>query len=187
MYRPITQTTNTPQRISYARNPSHATLARQDPEASREAAVIRAAKMTVSNAQGEYEQLEREKIEEDLRLAGNAMGKRELDEPEDGPAGKRVKQEGQGAGAGGDDEEMEIEMEMDDDEGESIVAMMLELWSAVCFRRLRRHVVEYGATDKNEPRVRVFSGCIRVHSTRRPRSMEYQSWRSLLGTGVHGE
>ena len=70
--------------------------------------------MTVSNAQGEYEQLERERVEEDMRLAGQAMGKRDLDQEggEDGPAGKKAKTEHVE-----EDEDMEMDMEEDDDDG----------------------------------------------------------------------
>ena len=70
--------------------------------------------MTVSNAQGEYEQLERERVEEDMRLAGQAMGKRELEDgAEEGPAGKKAKIGGSGAEE--DDEDMEMEMDDEDD------------------------------------------------------------------------
>ena len=107
-----------PQRITYARNASHATLSQADPESSREAAAVRAAKMTVSNAQGEYEQLERERVEEDMRLAGQASGKRDLDtdadadahEGAEGPAGKKAKTEHVE-----EDEDMEMEMDEDDE------------------------------------------------------------------------
>ena len=91
------------QRITYAKTHSHATTARLDPSSSREAAAIKAAKMVVSNAQGEYEQLERERLEEEAM-----QGKRPAEAVEDG-AGKRVKV---------DEDEMEIEME-DDEDGES--------------------------------------------------------------------
>ncbi len=90
------------QRISYAKNPSNATLARSDPSASRDAAKIAAAKLVVSRAQGEYEQLEKEREKD---------GKREADDGgEAGRESKRLKGED-----GGDDEEMEIEMEDDED------------------------------------------------------------------------
>ena len=79
---------------------------------------MRAAKMTVSNAQGEYEQLERERVEEDMRLAGQASGKRDLDtdadadahEGAEGPAGKKAKTEHVE-----EDEDMEMEMDEDDE------------------------------------------------------------------------
>ena len=58
--------------------------------------------MVVSRAQGEYEQLEREREKE---------GKRELDDgAEDGREAKRVR------GNEEDEMEMEMEMEMEDDE-----------------------------------------------------------------------
>lgn len=88
----------------YAKKPSNATLAREDPSKSREAAAIKAAKLVVSNAQGEYEQLEKEREEQEAGL-----GKRQLDDAEAGPNAKRAKQDE------GDDEEMEIEMEDDED------------------------------------------------------------------------
>ena len=97
------------QRITYAKKPSNATLARTDPSASREAAAIQAAKLTVSRAQGEYEALEKEREEEESKVDGGA-GKRELDDGQGGPAAKRVKND-----VDGDDEEMEIEMEDDED------------------------------------------------------------------------
>lgn len=64
----------------------------------------------MSNAQGEYEQLEKEReAAEEAKL-----GKRVLEDGEEEPAAKRAK------GDQGDDEEMEIEMDMDDeDESES--------------------------------------------------------------------
>jgi RNA recognition motif-containing protein len=92
------------QDIVYAKKPSNATLAREDPSKSREAAAIKAAKLVVSNAQGEYEQLEKEREEQEAGL-----GKRQLDDAEAGPNAKRAKQDE------GDDEEMEIEMEDDED------------------------------------------------------------------------
>lgn len=97
--------TNHKQRISYAQKPSHATTTRQDPSASREAAAIQAAKLTVSRAQDEYEQLEKERHDEEAGLLGEKRGLEDADEER---GAKRVKQE--------DDEAMEIEM----DEGWSI-------------------------------------------------------------------
>lgn len=94
------------QRITYSRQPSNSTLARTNPEASREAAAVRAAKLTVSNAQGEYEQLEKDREAEEAKL-----GKRELDGGEEERPGKRQKEDN-----GGEEEEMEIEMDMDDDD-----------------------------------------------------------------------
>lgn len=81
--------------------------------------------MTVSNAQGEYEQLERERVEEDMRLAGQAMGKRDLEdrgEGEEGPAGKKAKvgHAANGNGNGGEEEEDDMEMEMDEDDDEGM-------------------------------------------------------------------
>lgn len=93
------------QRISYAKKPSYATTARQDPSASREAAAIQAAKLTVSRAQDEYEQLEKERHDEEAGFLGEKRG---LEDEGDERGAKRVKQE--------DDEAMEIEM----DEGQSI-------------------------------------------------------------------
>nr|ODN83803.1 hypothetical protein L203_05201 [Cryptococcus depauperatus CBS 7841] len=86
-------------RITYAKTQSHATLARQDPAASREAAAIKAAKLTVSRAQDEYEQLEKERHNEEAGLAGE---KRPLEDGADEEGrGKRIK----------NDEEMDIEIE----------------------------------------------------------------------------
>nr|ODN96858.1 hypothetical protein L204_03569 [Cryptococcus depauperatus CBS 7855] len=86
-------------RITYAKTQSHATLARQDPAASREAAAIKAAKLTVSRAQDEYEQLEKERHDEEAGLAGE---KRPLEDGADEEGrGKRIK----------NDEEMDIEIE----------------------------------------------------------------------------
>lgn len=83
-------------------------LARIDPSQSRDAKAVEAARLVVSHAQGEYEQLEKER-----ELDG--AGKRELDDGEEGasggPTAKRAKQEVD------DEDEMEIEME-DDDDGE---------------------------------------------------------------------
>lgn len=90
------------QRISYARNPSNATLARTNPALSKEAAAVAAAKLVVSHAQSEYEQLEKE------RDAAASGGKRELDAGADEPAAKRARRDE-------DEDEMEIEMEDDDD------------------------------------------------------------------------
>lgn len=97
--------TNRKQRISYAQKPSYATTTRQDPSASREAAAIQAAKLTVSRAQDEYEQLEKERHDEEAGLLGEKRG---LEDGDEERGAKRVKQE--------DDEAMEIEM----DEGWSI-------------------------------------------------------------------
>ncbi|WOO81051.1 U2 small nuclear ribonucleoprotein B'' [Vanrija pseudolonga] len=89
-------------RISYARNPSNATLARTNPALSKEAAAVAAAKLVVSHAQSEYEQLEKE------RDAAASGGKRELEAGDDQPAAKRARHDE-------DEDEMEIEMEDDDD------------------------------------------------------------------------
>lgn len=77
--------------------------------------------MTVSNAQGEYEQLEKERVEDDLRLANGASGKRDLEggeeeEQEDGPVGKKVKLDNGNNGQTEEDVEMEMDMEDEDDE-----------------------------------------------------------------------
>ncbi|CAD6566666.1 MAG: hypothetical protein TREMPRED_002889 [Tremellales sp. Tagirdzhanova-0007] len=90
-------------RISYAKAPSNATLARHDPSASKDAAAIAAAKLVVSRAQGEYEQLEKEREKE---------GKRGLDD-DAGDIGRETKRPK--GDVDGDDEEMEIEMEDDED------------------------------------------------------------------------
>ncbi|WVO17013.1 hypothetical protein L204_104700 [Cryptococcus depauperatus] len=90
-------------RITYAKTQSHATLARQDPAASREAAAIKAAKLTVSRAQDEYEQLEKERHDEEAGLAGE---KRPLEDGADEEGrGKRIK----------NDEEMDIEIEEEEE------------------------------------------------------------------------
>lgn len=89
-------------RISYSKTESNATLARNNPGMSKEAAAVEAARMVVSRAQDEYEALER-----DREAAENDM-KRKGDDGDQPPA-KRVKQE--------DEDDMEIEME-DDEDGE---------------------------------------------------------------------
>jgi RNA recognition motif-containing protein len=89
--------------IAYAKKPSNATIARDDPSKSREAAAIQAAKLVVSRAQGEYEQLEKEREDQE-----NGLGKRTLDEGEQGRESKRPRQDA-------DEDEMEIEMEDDED------------------------------------------------------------------------
>lgn len=65
-----------------------------------------AAKLVVSRAQGEYEQLEKEREDQEAGL-----GKRTLDDAEGGRDSKRARREE-------DDDEMEIEME-DDEDGQS--------------------------------------------------------------------
>jgi hypothetical protein len=94
-------------------------LTRLDPSASRDAAAIRAAKTVISNAQGEYEQMEKEREREEAMVTGGAAGeKRELDDEQAGDrAAKRVKSDANGDAE--DEEEMEIEMD-EDDEGESV-------------------------------------------------------------------
>ncbi|WVQ98482.1 hypothetical protein IAU59_005608 [Kwoniella sp. CBS 9459] len=110
-------------RISYAKKPSNATLARQDPSLSRDKAAIEAAKMVVSRAQGEYEQLEKERENEDAALRGEkrdlaADGDADADGAgEDGQGGresKRLKKDNVDA-EDEDEEEMEIEEDDDDD------------------------------------------------------------------------
>ncbi|KGB80260.1 hypothetical protein I307_05747 [Cryptococcus deuterogattii 99/473] len=97
-------------RISYAQKPSYATTTRQDPSASREAAAIQAAKLTVSRAQDEYEQLEKERHDEEAGLLGEKRG---LEDGDEERGAKRVKQE--------DDEAMEIEMDEDEDEEKPVL------------------------------------------------------------------
>ncbi|GFZ46295.1 hypothetical protein JCM24511_04542 [Saitozyma sp. JCM 24511] len=101
-------------RISYAKKPSNAYIARTNPEASREAAAIAAAKTVLSRAQGEYEQLEREREADE---AGAAGGVKRAGEEAEGPAGKRVKREGEE-----EEEEMEIEMDEEDEDEEEDAA-----------------------------------------------------------------
>ena len=68
---------------------------------------MKAAKLVVSRAQGEYEALEKER---EAQEAG--LGKRGLEEGDAGPEPKKVKTD--------EDEEDDMEMEMEDDEdGES--------------------------------------------------------------------
>ncbi|ODN89199.1 hypothetical protein L198_06522 [Cryptococcus wingfieldii CBS 7118] len=95
-------------RISYAKSPSHATLAHEDPTSSREAAAVQAAKLTVSRAQDEYEQLEKERHDEEAGVSGGGE-KRGLEDGEEGRGAKRVKGEKE------DDEEMDIEEDSDDE------------------------------------------------------------------------
>jgi hypothetical protein len=96
------------QTISYSRTPSSATLTLTDPNASRDAAAVRAAKLVVSRAQGEYEALEKEREAEE---AGLGSGKRVQEDAngDGGRGGKRMKVEAD------EDEEMEMEVEDDDD------------------------------------------------------------------------
>ncbi|WWD15764.1 hypothetical protein CI109_100186 [Kwoniella shandongensis] len=103
-------------RITYAKKPSSATIARTDPTASRDAAAIEAARMVVSRAQGEYEQLEKERELEDAAIRGDTVPgaggeKRGLEGEGEGRVSKRVK--------GNEvEEEEEEEMEMDEDDDE---------------------------------------------------------------------
>ncbi|KAK8869961.1 hypothetical protein IAR55_000531 [Kwoniella newhampshirensis] len=100
-------------RITYAKKPSSATIARTDPTASRDAAAIEAARMVVSRAQGEYEQLEKERELEDAAIRGdNGPEKRALDGEGDERESKRVK----GNNEVGEEEEEEMELDDDDDE-----------------------------------------------------------------------
>ncbi|WVO21823.1 uncharacterized protein IAS62_003137 [Cryptococcus decagattii] len=100
--RPLTGETfyNKELRISYAQKPSHATTTRQDPSASREAAAIQAAKLTVSRAQDEYEQLRRERRRGKRDTMNRTVCWREE---------RR------------DDEAMEIEMDEDEDEEKPVL------------------------------------------------------------------
>jgi hypothetical protein len=108
------------QNITYAKSKSNATIAREDPTRSKEAEALRAAKLVVSRAQGEYEALEKEREDQEAGL-----GKRALEDGESGadggPASKKVKRE---SGAEDDEEEMEIEME-DDEDGASFFPPLL--------------------------------------------------------------
>jgi hypothetical protein len=109
------------QRITYSKTPSNATLAITDPSLTRDAAAVQAAKLVVSRAQDEFEQLEKEREEEEAIKANGGKRPAELDE--EGREAKRQKADGEGAGAE-DDDEMEIEMDMEDDEdGESWVSV----------------------------------------------------------------
>lgn len=111
--------------IAYSKTASNATLARIDPTQSRDAKAVEAARLVVSRAQGEYEQLEKER--------DAAGGKRELDDGEEaGPATKRVKQED-------DEDEMEIEMEDDDDGELATVAQQLIISGR---RKRERHLLK---------------------------------------------
>nr|XP_019002417.1 uncharacterized protein I203_04898 [Kwoniella mangroviensis CBS 8507]OCF65878.1 hypothetical protein I203_04898 [Kwoniella mangroviensis CBS 8507] len=97
--------------ISYAKSPSNTTLSRQDPSLSREKAAMEAAKLVVSNAQGEYEQLEKEREADEAALRGE---KRDLEtEENDGGEGRDPKRQ-----KGNGEEEEEEEMELDEDEDE---------------------------------------------------------------------
>ncbi|WWC85314.1 uncharacterized protein L201_000176 [Kwoniella dendrophila CBS 6074] len=103
--------------ISYSKSVSNATLSRQDPNLSREKAAMEAAKLVVSNAQGEYEQLEKEREADEAALRGE---KRELDGTEeveghdgDERSAKRLKQEEE------DEEEMELDEDDEEDDNKS--------------------------------------------------------------------
>ncbi|TXT13751.1 hypothetical protein VHUM_01118 [Vanrija humicola] len=104
-------------RISYARNPSNATLARTNPALSKEVAAVAAAKLVVSHAQSEYEQLEKDRD-------AAAAGKRELDAGEE-PAAKRARH-------AEDEDEMEIEMEDDEDVAGATVSVVCSNLPAEC-------------------------------------------------------
>ncbi|OCF55228.1 hypothetical protein L486_07341 [Kwoniella mangroviensis CBS 10435] len=97
--------------ISYAKSPSNTTLSRQDPSLSREKAAMEAAKLVVSNAQGEYEQLEKEREADEAALRGE---KRDLDtEENEGGEGRDPKRQ---KGNGEEEEEEEMELDEEDDE-----------------------------------------------------------------------
>lgn len=70
-----------------------------------------AAKLVVSRAQGEYEQLEKEREDQEAGL-----GKRGLEDGQGGPTSKRARRDE-------DEDEMEIEME-DDEDGECNRALL---------------------------------------------------------------
>ncbi|KAK4689964.1 hypothetical protein P7C73_g142, partial [Tremellales sp. Uapishka_1] len=104
-------------RITYAKRPSNATLAQTDPSLTRDAAAVKAAKLVVSNAQGEYEQMEKEREMEEGGL------KRGLEEADGGGGSGERDAKRQKAGADDDDMEMEIEVEDEDEEdGVKVVA-----------------------------------------------------------------
>ncbi|WRT66956.1 uncharacterized protein IL334_003921 [Kwoniella shivajii] len=112
--------------ISYSKAPSNATLSRQDPSLSREKAAMEAAKLVVSRAQGEYEQLEKERENEEAALRGE---KRDLDQDEstaqeDGRESKRQKGD-EDAVPDEDEEEMEIEDEDEEDVKPSLICTNL--------------------------------------------------------------
>ncbi|WWC69627.1 uncharacterized protein I206_103570 [Kwoniella pini CBS 10737] len=96
--------------ISYAKAPSNATLSRQDPSLSREKAAIEAAKLVVSNAQGEYEQLEKEREADEAVLRGEKREAIDEDGESTGRDAKRLKGNEQ------ENEEDEEEMELDDED-----------------------------------------------------------------------
>ncbi|WVR05032.1 hypothetical protein IAU60_002044 [Kwoniella sp. DSM 27419] len=105
--------------ISYAKKSSNATLARQDPSASREAAAMEAARLVVSRAQGEYEQLEKEREAEDAALRGEKR-----DAEEEGEVGDDARQSKRQKNDVEEDEE-EMEIEEDDDEKPTIICSNL--------------------------------------------------------------
>ncbi|WVQ78143.1 hypothetical protein IAT38_000224 [Cryptococcus sp. DSM 104549] len=107
-------------RITYAKSPSRATIERQDPSASREAAAVEAAKLVVSRAQGEYEALEKERQDEEAGVLGE---KRELEDGEEAGRGKRAK---------ADDEEMDIEMDEEDEEEDAKPTLICTNLPAEC-------------------------------------------------------
>ncbi|WWC61308.1 uncharacterized protein I303_103889 [Kwoniella dejecticola CBS 10117] len=101
--------------ISYAKTPSNATLSRQDPSLSRDKAAIEAAKLVVSNAQGEYEQLEKEREADEAALRGEKREASDVDGAADGDDQRDTKRLKGDSNAVAQEEEEE-EMELDDDE-----------------------------------------------------------------------
>ncbi|WVW83312.1 hypothetical protein I302_105331 [Kwoniella bestiolae CBS 10118] len=99
--------------ITYSKSPSNTTLSRLDPSLSRDKAAMEAAKLVVSNAQGEYEQLEKEREADEAALRGE---KRDLaeDGDEGGRESKRLR--GDTLPEEEDEEEMELDDEDDDDQ-----------------------------------------------------------------------
>lgn len=95
---------------------------------------MRAAKLTVSNAQGEYEQLEKDREAEEMKALGGKRNLEDGDQADGEPAAKRAK------GDEADDEEMEIEMDMDDDdaEGEYCFGSDVGEWYGADRSRIRR-------------------------------------------------
>ncbi|KAI5453837.1 hypothetical protein NCC49_004833 [Naganishia albida] len=107
-----------PLRITYARSTSNATLQHEDPEAViAPSKKLRKEDRTIaSRAQGDYEDLERERLDEEegrgkRERAENGDAEEQPDETGDQPDKKKRKVDNAQDGADGDEEEMEMDDE----------------------------------------------------------------------------
>jgi hypothetical protein len=105
------------QRITYARSTSNATIQHEDPDAViTSSKKLRKEDRTIaSRAQGAYEDLERERLDEEEGRGKRERGENgDADEQEDGPADEPEKKKRKVEKEDGADADEE-EMEMDDD------------------------------------------------------------------------